>query len=465
MPAARRPIQDVRWLRVGVLAIPLLLVSARPIPAAGSRLPGSESKLVLTAPINKWDKAVPLGNGLLGGLLWGEGQTIRVSLDRGDFWDLRTPAAIHEKGFTYANLQKFVHEQNVGEISRLADAPYNHCTRHEAPRRPPGDHPRPARTVTSFELDLARAEGRARLSDSTHVLAFFSAVQPVALIRFSKETTMPFINADDLNVYYIENGTQGGLGTIVFVHGNWATNSWWEPVLASPLTKPWRGIAYDVRGRGRTTGPDSDYSIPSLAADLGSFIEALGIATPHLVGHSLGSAIVMQFALDHPATVRSLTVAAPAWVDGMPNPPGTVERQRKLKDDGAAFYEAMSWLCPTMPMGRFWIRLLIEGHEQRWEAARANVEALANWGPGKRLGDIPCPKLVIGGEKDPLVNAVIVEKAAAALGALRVVMPGVDHGLIIEQPETFTTYFAEFIRTIDYPKSSEANTGRVGERG
>ena len=126
---------------------------------------------------------------------------------------------------------------------------------------------------------------------------------------------MPFINSGDLNVHYIENGTQGGLGTIVFVHGNWATSSWWEPVLASPLTKPWHGIAYDVRGRGRTTGPDSDYSIPSLAGDLGSFIDALGIEVPHLVGHSLGSAIVMQFALDHPAKVRSLTVAAPAWVE------------------------------------------------------------------------------------------------------------------------------------------------------
>ena len=61
-----------------------------------------------------------------------------------------------------------------------------------------------------------------------------------------------------------------------------------------PADQALRGIAYDVRGRGRTTGPDSDYSIPSLAADLGSFIDALGIAVPHLVGHSLGSAIVMR---------------------------------------------------------------------------------------------------------------------------------------------------------------------------
>ena len=259
---------------------------------------------------------------------------------------------------------------------------------------------------------------------------------------------MPSIHAGDLDVHYIENGTQGGLGSIIFVHGNWATSSWWEPVLARLPDNSWRGIAYDVRGRGRTTGPDSDYSIPSLAADLGSFIAALGLDSTHLVGHSFGSAIAMQYALEHPANVRSLTVVAPAWVDGMPNPPGTLERQRKLQDNAAAFFDAMSWLCPSMPVGSFWNRLLIEGHEQRWEATKGNVEALANWKPGKRLRGIPCPKLVIGGEDDPLVNAVIVEKAAAALDALRVMMPGVDHGMIIEAPDRFLSYFTEFIRTI-----------------
>jgi alpha-L-fucosidase 2 len=51
--------------------------------------PPATQNLVLTAPIKSWDEAVPLGNGLTGGLLWGEGSLIRLSLDRGDLWDER----------------------------------------------------------------------------------------------------------------------------------------------------------------------------------------------------------------------------------------------------------------------------------------------------------------------------------------------------------------------------------------
>ena len=53
-------------------------------------LPKANTNLVLMAPINSWDEAIPLGNGLLGGLLWGDKNTIRLSLDRGDLWDERT---------------------------------------------------------------------------------------------------------------------------------------------------------------------------------------------------------------------------------------------------------------------------------------------------------------------------------------------------------------------------------------
>ncbi|MHC4200254.1 MAG: hypothetical protein ACYSU0_09705, partial [Planctomycetota bacterium] len=46
--------------------------------------------LTLPAPIVKWDNGIPLGNGLTGGLLWGKGNTLNISLDRGDLWDERS---------------------------------------------------------------------------------------------------------------------------------------------------------------------------------------------------------------------------------------------------------------------------------------------------------------------------------------------------------------------------------------
>ena len=60
------------------------------LPAVGADLaPPASSDLRLAAPIKTWDEALPLGNGLLGGLLWGSGSSLRLSLDHGDLWDNR----------------------------------------------------------------------------------------------------------------------------------------------------------------------------------------------------------------------------------------------------------------------------------------------------------------------------------------------------------------------------------------
>ena len=60
----------------------VLLTALPPLAAQDPR-----STLRLAAPITRWDEAVPIGNGLLGGLLWGEASTLKLSLDRGDLWD------------------------------------------------------------------------------------------------------------------------------------------------------------------------------------------------------------------------------------------------------------------------------------------------------------------------------------------------------------------------------------------
>lgn len=153
--------------------------------SAGTLGPAPGSGLDLAAPITRWDEAIPLGNGLLGGLLWGEGDTLRLSLDRGDLWDLRRPEIVQQPDWTYANIKKRAAEGNQAEISRLFDAPYN-------------DIPYPTKlpvaqveltfggmgAVQRFGLNLQEATGTAAFEKGV-ATALFHATEPVALLHIA----------------------------------------------------------------------------------------------------------------------------------------------------------------------------------------------------------------------------------------------------------------------------------------
>jgi|GEM_PF-5639292 len=86
-----------------VLAGCVNILHAAP-PHALPQAPGSVENLKIKAPITRWDDALPLGNGLMGGLLWGEATKLRLSLYRGDLWDERTHGEKEWwKKYTYAS--------------------------------------------------------------------------------------------------------------------------------------------------------------------------------------------------------------------------------------------------------------------------------------------------------------------------------------------------------------------------
>jgi pimeloyl-ACP methyl ester carboxylesterase len=245
---------------------------------------------------------------------------------------------------------------------------------------------------------------------------------------------MPYARAGDLETFYLEAGAGA---PVVLVHGNWGSSTWWEPVLAR-LPKGRRAVAPDLRGRGRTRGPDTGYGVASLAADVLGFANALGLAEFDLVGHSLGSCVAMEMALTHPDRLRSLVVVSPGWIDGMPGAYAVPERQKQLKDDPAFLAMALRAIVPGKD-DELWARLLADAGQQRLEAALALLPALTEWKPGDTLGAIRIPRVVISGANDVFTGGPNATRVAQALGCELITMPGVAHGPMIEAPDEFAT--------------------------
>jgi pimeloyl-ACP methyl ester carboxylesterase len=117
-----------------------------------------------------------------------------------------------------------------------------------------------------------------------------------------------------------------------------------------------------------------------------------------------------------------------------------------MKDDKDLFARSLKMMMPALPEGDLWQRIMNEGHEQRIEATLSNLPALLEWKPGDSLRETGVPVLVISGELDAFTGGDNARRAAEALGAEEVVMPGVGHSPNIEAPDRFVDLLVAHIR-------------------
>jgi pimeloyl-ACP methyl ester carboxylesterase len=123
-----------------------------------------------------------------------------------------------------------------------------------------------------------------------------------------------------LTTHLLESGPEEG-APVLFVHGNVASSRFFEETLAA-LPPHYRGLAPDLRGFGRSEPKpvDATRGLRDLSDDLYDLMKTLGCAEDrkvHLVGWSLGGGAVMQYAIDHPQEVASLTLICPIPPYGM----------------------------------------------------------------------------------------------------------------------------------------------------
>ena len=86
------------------------------------KLPQSCHGLNMTELPQRWDEAIPLGNGLTGGLLWQKDGKLRLAIDRADLWDLRPVEAFKSPDHTYRFIcDQVIHKKDMRPVYALID--------------------------------------------------------------------------------------------------------------------------------------------------------------------------------------------------------------------------------------------------------------------------------------------------------------------------------------------------------
>ena len=140
------------------------------------------------------------------------------------------------------------------------------------------------------------------------------------------ETTVPadgaFVDVAGARLHYVEMGAENlGGPPVVMVHGLGGQLRNFSYALAELVAAHHRVILIDRPRSGYSTvARGSEPGIADQAALIAAAIGALGLERPLYVGHSLGGALGLALALDHPGVIRALALIAPL-TQPQPRPP------------------------------------------------------------------------------------------------------------------------------------------------
>jgi pimeloyl-ACP methyl ester carboxylesterase len=119
------------------------------------------------------------------------------------------------------------------------------------------------------------------------------------------------IETPRLRTHALFSGPADGVA-VLFIHGNASSSTFWEETMLR-LPGGFRGIAVDLRGYGDTEDKlvDATRGYDDWVDDLIGFTAALGLERYHVVGHSMGGALLFSLLPAAGAGSLSATLVAP----------------------------------------------------------------------------------------------------------------------------------------------------------
>ena len=253
---------------------------------------------------------------------------------------------------------------------------------------------------------------------------------------------------------------------ILLVHGIGSSADTWQPVFDLLVEHGAAVIAVDLPGHGESSKERGDYSLGAMASTLRDLLDLLGYERVHLVGHSLGGGISLQFAYQFPERVDSLVLASSG---GLGEETFIGLRAAALPGSALALKLAINrrTIAGAARAGRLLARVGMTPHalssgalrtvsrlddEERREAFLATLRSVVGV-RGQRVSALDKlylldgdRVLIIWGEDDPMIPMAHGAHAHSLLEGSRFVsFPNARHEAHIDEPARFAALVLEHI--------------------
>ena len=246
--------------------------------------------------------------------------------------------------------------------------------------------------------------------------------------------------------YFASGGHNFSRPPIVLIHGAGGHHLYWPPQVRRLQDQ--RVLALDLPGHGKSSGTGHQ-TIGAYARDVAEFIQAVGLSTAVLVGHSMGGAIALAMAEAEPKRVLGLGLiatgarlrVAPELLQAAADPVSFSEAVALAGE--LSFAPRSSPRLKTLAAARM--------RETRPSVLYGDFLACDAFDMSARLADIAAPTIILCGAEDrmtpPMYSAFL---KARIRGAGLDILPDAGHMLMLEQPDEVAARVELFVNTIKY---------------
>jgi len=239
---------------------------------------------------------------------------------------------------------------------------------------------------------------------------------------------------------------------LILIHGFTLDRRMWDSQMAA-LTGVARVIRYDLRGFGGSSLPDDQRYRHT--DDLAALMDHLGIEQADLMGLSLGGAVAVDFALAHPARVRSL-ILLDAVLNGFDWSEENQARDRavfqRAREAGIEAGKRAWFLHPLFESLMMHTDAAVQFEKivddySGWHFVNRNPLIFEDPPAAQRLAEIGAPTLVIIGELDLLDFRRVADRLAEGIpGATKVTLAGAGHLPNMEAPDEVNRLVIDFLQ-------------------